>query len=1112
MKKILSILSIIALFCSVSLAQRGKDGARVVLATEIATVNDYTTLNTNATAGDITIDVANSTLGTNFTSNLAQGDLIMLIQIQGTSVDDSIHTPFPTSSKFTTKWGEIINYNNCGNYEFVQVLSVPNGTTINLDCGLANNYTALGNVVIVRVPRFSSLTINNTGTLTAPTWNGSIGGILAVEVDGLTTIDAGGIIDVSEIGFRGGQHDFVSGFGGGRYADSQDSEGGEKGEGIAGDQVEYDNFNDGGARYCRGAAANAGGGGNSHNAGGGGGSNAGAISNWNEGRGVPDPLFNVSWALETQLPTIVGANSSGGGRGGYSHCSNDENELDTAPDSSDWGGDNRREVGGLGGRPLDYSTGKIFMGGGGGAADGNNNLKGATPGDGGNGGGIAFITTFGNISGGGIINANGQDGFNCESTAPLSIGDITGLDGAGGAGGGGTVLIQTIGTVSGITINANGGNGGNQVIQTRFNSTDEFEGPGGGGGGGYIAVTSGSPTTFSNGGFNGTTNSNSVSNFNANGATSGGTGTPSASIDAFEVTARDTSICSNTTVTITAVINGTIPVGATVEWYDAEFGGNLVFTGNPYTTPSLTADTTLYIKVCPATYLVPIVVTVLPCVAPVADFSSTDSTICISDCIDFTDLSTGSPTGWSWHFFGATTTTSSAQNPTNICYPGAGSFDVALVASNGVSSDSLFMPNFITVSGLPTVTASIDTTICLGDTANISVSGTATSYNWDNSLGAGTSFLVNPTVNTTYLVTGTDGNSCSFTDSVIVTVSSCSTPPVVDFSATDSSICIGDCIDFTDLSTNIPTGWTWYFFGATTTSSTNQNPTNICYNTAGSFDVALVDTNSFGKDSLFIANFITVNALPNIVTSIDTTICNGDQVNLSATGATTYNWDNGLGAGQIQTPSPTVNTVYHVTGTDANGCVSIDSVSVTVTNCNIPPVAALSVTSSSICINDCIDYTDISTGGIPTSWSWYFEGGNPSNSNLPNPTNICYDTVGSYDAYLVVTNAFGQDSIYMNNYITIDSCNNVPTVLIIPNVFSPNRDGENDLFGAFGNNISVAYMEIYNRWGEVMYKSSLINSGWDGRTSAGSKCPQGTYFYIMEIDGEVYKGSLTLLR
>src|SRR5690606_2351220 len=107
----------------------------------------------------------------------------------------------------------------------------------------------------------------------------------------------------------------------------------------------------------------------------------------------------------------------------------------------------------------------------------------------------------------------------------------------------------------------------------------------------------------------------------------------------------------------------------------------------------------------------------------------------------------------------------------------------------------------------------------------------------------------------------------SFTVPVTVFIDVCGVPPIASFSSTDSTICEGSCIDFTDLSSNIPSGWSWHFFGADTPTSSIQNPTTICYSSAGTFDVALVSTNPSGSDSLFIVDFITVHALPNITTS-----------------------------------------------------------------------------------------------------------------------------------------------------------------------------------------------------------------------------------------------------
>ena len=569
------------------------------------------------------------------------------------------------------------------------------------------------------------------------------------------------------------------------------------------------------------------------------------------------------------------------------------------------------------------------------------------------------------------------------------------------------------------------------------------------------------------------------------------------------VASNDTTICNGSSATISAS-------GASSYSWDNGLGVGQSHTVNPTTTTTYVVTGT-DANGCQNTDNV--IITVTNCgTAPTASFSASDSTICMNECISFTDLSSSIPTSWSWYFFGSSTPTSSQQNPTNICYPTAGTFDVALVATNSAGSDSIFMSNFITVNPLPTVVASNDTTICNGSAATISASG-ASSYSWDNGLGVGQSHTVNPTTTTTYVVTGTDANGCQNTDNVIITVTNCGTAPTASFSASDSTICMNECISFTDLSSSIPTSWSWYFFGSSTPTSSQQNPTNICYPTAGTFDVALVASNSAGSDSIFMNNFITVNPLPTVVASNDTTICNGSSATISASGANMYSWSNTIVMGPSQTVTPTSTTTYIVTGIDINGCQNQDSVTVSVISCDVP-TANLNANNTSVCINDCVDFTDLSTN-TPTSWLWLFEGASPATSTLQHPQGICYDSTGIYDVTLFVSNAFGADTIMMNNYIVVDSCLEIPVSFTIPNVFSPNNDGNNDVFSIESTGVTNLDMQIYNRWGMLMFETSDINATWNGRTSSGAICPEGTYFYIIKITTdktETFKGTLTLLR
>ncbi|MDQ3110001.1 MAG: hypothetical protein M3R17_08910, partial [Bacteroidota bacterium] len=380
MKQFFTIIVLFVLFIAQnSFAQQGLHGPRTVTAANTI-VNEYTAITAFIAAGSTSITVANSALNANarFSGNLQPGDLIMIYQAQGTIIKDAALV----SSGADTTWGKIVSpvdYYSTGLYEFRQVLAVPNATTITIDCGTTNQYIPNGGTarkpMVIRVPRYTSLTINSGGILTCDDWNGTIGGVLAVEVTGNTVVNAGGAINVDGRGFRGGSlvGDNFTSFGVNTTYSTGSALGAEKGEGVAGYQAEYDVF---GGRYCRAPGANGGGGGDGHNAGGGGGANAPNSTGtavWS-GLGVPDQSvagWGTAWSIEPPAGTMnlrTSTNSAGGGRGGYTFSGSNQNALTLPPGNATWGGDSRNhEATGLGGRPLDYSTGRLFLGGGGGA-------------------------------------------------------------------------------------------------------------------------------------------------------------------------------------------------------------------------------------------------------------------------------------------------------------------------------------------------------------------------------------------------------------------------------------------------------------------------------------------------------------------------------------------------------------------------------------------------------------------------------------------------------------------------------------------------------------------------------------------------------------------------
>jgi gliding motility-associated-like protein len=1016
MKRIFTIiLTAVSLLSLNSYAQQGILGPKTVTAANTI-VNEYTAITALIPAGSTSITVAASSLNANgrFATNLQPGDLIMLYQAQGAIIRDLGISPNPD-----TAWGRIDpgNYYSTGLYEFRQVVSVPNATTIVIDCGTTNQYIPNGGTArkpqVIRVPRYTSLTINSGGVLTCDDWNGTTGGVLAVEVQGNTVINAGGIIDGNGKGFRGGSlvGDNATVFGSNTNATTNNAEGAEKGESLAGYQAEYDPF---GGRYSRAAPANGGGGGSGHNGGGGGGANAPnstSASCTYSGLGIPDQTgvgWTAAWNLEAPVNTMslrTSANSAGGGRGGYTFSGGNQNATTTGPDNAAWGGDNRRSNGtGLGGRPLDYTVvaaqgySRLFLGGGGGAGDQNNSGGGV----GGDGGGLIYLMVFGNISGSGTVQSNGLNGANAVG----GTGVITGIDGGGGGGGGGAIVLNAVGGVANtITVNANGGNGGNQVINLPF-SSNEGEGPGGGGGGGYISVSSGTPTRNANGGVNGTTNSGGLTEFTPNGATKGCPGTNNATITNFNITTTNITICTGSSTTLTATITGTLPPGAVINWYTASVGGSPIFTGNPYTTPALASTTTYWVGTCAGWWRVPVTVTVGP--APVVSASASPSTICSGSSSTLTGSGAttyswmpGSLSGTSVVVSPSTTTTytvtgstapgcsSTAQvtvtvnptptvtataSPTTICAgssstltgsgaasyswnPGAlsgspvsvspGSTTTYTVTGTTTGCSSTAQVT-VTVNPSPTVTATASSpTICSGNSTNLTGGG-AVSYVWNPGAISGSPISVSPAATTTYTVTGTGGNGCTSTAQVTVTVN---TTPTVTATASSPTICSGNS---TNLTGSGATSYTW------NPGALSGSPVSVSPGSTTTYTV----TGTSGTCSSTAQVTVTVNPSPTVTaTASSPTICNGNSTTLTGGGAVSYVWNPGAIPGSSVSVSPTSTTTYTVTGTGGNSCTSTAQVTVTV---NPTPTVTATASSPTICSGNSTNLT----GGGAVSYVW----------------------------------------------------------------------------------------------------------------------------------------------
>ena len=178
----------------------------------------------------------------------------------------------------------------------------------------------------------------------------------------------------------------------------------------------------------------------------------------------------------------------------------------------------------------------------------------------------------------------------------------------------------------------------------------------------------------------------------------------------------------------------------------------------------------------------------------------------------------------------------------------------------------------------------------------------------------------------------TGGSVCGET---VMSSYSCGAAPVADFSASSTNICAGASVNFTDLSTNTPTGWSWTINGGTPSSSSVQNPSGVVFNTPGSYTIVLTATNASGSDDETKVGYITVNENPNVSSTGQTgETCVGNDGTATVTpsgGSGSFNilWDVAAGSQTTPTATSLAAGTYGVTVTDAvSSCQSSTNVAV----------------------------------------------------------------------------------------------------------------------------------------------------------------------------------------
>ena len=485
------------------------------------------------------------------------------------------------------------------------------------------------------------------------------------------------------------------------------------------------------------------------------------------------------------------------------------------------------------------------------------------------------------------------------------------------------------------------------------------------------------------------------------------------------------------------------------------------------------------------------------------DFNS--SGICVNKPTSFTDATTtayGTVNGWRWDFgeLAATNDTSRVQNPV-YTYPTVGPKPVQLIVQSSKGCiDTLYKD--VTIIDKPPISLPFrDTLICSIDTLQLGASGSGV-FSWTpnyNIISANTATpLVYPKTTTTYKVL-LDDNGCQNTDSIRVRVVDRVTLSI----RSDTLYCKGDGVQLTTVTDALQFLWTPNvdLSDPTVANPIANPPTTTTYRLTARIG------NCFANDEVTITPvpYPYVNAGP------DTVICYDGNVQLNGEViASNFFWKP---QGSLTNPNilnpiahPPFTTKYVLTGTDTLGCPKpgFDTVLVTV----LPKVNASAGKDTMIVAGQPLQLN--ATGGENYEWSpptWL------NNVTIANPLALIQTSADSIRYKVYVTNALG----------CIDSASVLVKIfrtnpqIFVPTGFTPNGDGLNDILKPIAVGIQrIEYFRVYNRWGQLVFSTTVNEHGWDGRIG-GKQQTTNTYAWVVKaIDYTgrpiIQKGTSTLIR
>lgn len=493
-------------------------------------------------------------------------------------------------------------------------------------------------------------------------------------------------------------------------------------------------------------------------------------------------------------------------------------------------------------------------------------------------------------------------------------------------------------------------------------------------------------------------------------------------------------------------------------------------------------------------------VVILP--ASVANFSASDTAICIGGNVLFTDRST-TPAGVnvvsrSWDFGDLATATGS---PVGHIYTTSGQFDVRLsIFDSRGCRDTIVKPKYITSTLQPTVTVTPDTSMCPGESIKLLATG-GIKYSWFPATGLSASNIPDPVASplatTTYEVTVKGAGNCdSIKAKVIVTVH----PLPATNAGADIVLCTGDSAQL-NASGGLKYTWTP---GSGLSSDTIPNPF-VKVSSSARYNLTTTDRHGCtNSDSLQV----TVVPTPIAQITGPELVCYGAVITLTATGGDTYIWSTGT------TGNPLVQEIKADTSfivvPFVQGCEGTpDTITVKISGDVV--VADFITPGDTLFTGKPAQFINTSQGAALYNWdfAWTTDKGRYV-STMKDPIQQ-YLRKGVYTVSLIVKSAIGcMDTVYKE-------VNVIDAEVYIPNAFTPNGDGRNDVFYFVASSpVDDFAFSIYNRWGEQVFYTTDVNStGWNG-TYKDAVCQQDVYVYIFE--GKVNQkrvtlsGSVTLLR